>query len=178
MHVEPRPLGGERLPGLGEGALADVDGDVGVQVREGVEQVPCLLGGTGTEFDQGAGPGRRRDVAGAREQDLPFGARRVVLGQFGDLLEQVAAVGVVEPLRRQCLGSAGETPVDIGAQRGVRGVLGQIAGEAERAHVRGSFSDAGTRGSAGSFSGVSSTSVRLAARSVRSGTSCQCGSSS
>ena len=52
-----------------------------------------------------------------------FGARRVVLGQCGDLLEQLAAPRVVEPLRRQLLGLRRQPEQHVGAQvgAGVRG---------------------------------------------------------
>src|SRR5262249_12913446 len=43
-------------------------------------------------------------------------ARRVVLGQAGDLLEQLAAAGVVEVLRRQPLGRRGQPGPGVGAQ--------------------------------------------------------------
>src|SRR5690606_30014145 len=113
-------------------------GDVGVQAGQRVEQVPRLLRGTRAQFDQGARAGGGGCLPGPGEQDLPFGAGGVVLGQFGDPLEQLAAVRVVEPLRRQRPRTGGQAAADVGAQRRVRGVLGEGAGQLERTHVRGS----------------------------------------
>ena len=53
-------------------------------------------------------------VARALEEDGPLGARRVVLGEAGDLVEQLAAPVVVEPLRRQPLRRGREAGPDVG----------------------------------------------------------------
>ena len=72
--------------------------------RERVEQQPGLLRRARAQLDERLGPGRaRRSRRRVRCQQGPLGAGRVVLGQPGDLLEQLAAAGVVEPLRRQLL---------------------------------------------------------------------------
>ena len=55
-------------------------------------------------------PVARGDLGGPGEQDLPLGPGRVVLRQPGDLLEQLAAALVVEPLRRQRLRGARSGP--------------------------------------------------------------------
>ena len=44
-----------------------------------------------------------RDVRRARDEDRALGARRVVLGQLADAVEQLGAARVVEVLRRQLL---------------------------------------------------------------------------
>ena len=105
VHRQPRMLGEQRVPGQVEGALADVHRNVGVQRRS----APRSDGGSSRRSRSPARPAcgrrwRRGDLAGARDEDLPLRAGRVVLGQPGDLLEEFAALGVVEPLRRQLLG--------------------------------------------------------------------------
>ena len=62
-------------------------------------------------------------VAARGVEDLPLAAGRVVLGQPGDLVEQLAAAVVVEPLRRQPLRLGGEAPAHVGAER-----VGQVVG--------------------------------------------------
>ena len=71
---------------------------------------------------------RRRDLGGVRLEDRPLGAGRVVLGQPGDLVEQLAAAGVVEVLRRQHLRGGGEAGADV---------VGQLAGEGVGVEVDG-----------------------------------------
>ncbi len=92
--------------------LGDVDRDVGAQAAGGahrVEQVARLRGRAGAELDQGAGSaGGGEDLARAVAQDLALAAGRVVLGQLGDLLEQLRAALVVEVLRRELLGRGGQ----------------------------------------------------------------------
>ena len=56
------------------------------------------------------------------EQDRAFGAGRVVLGESGDLVEQLAAPVVVEPLRRERLRRGAEAGAHVGFQRARRGV--------------------------------------------------------
>src|SRR5262249_46538872 len=53
-------------------------------------------------------------------EDRTLGARRVVLGQPRDLVEQVGAAVVVEVLRRELLGRGGEAGAHIGRERALR----------------------------------------------------------
>ncbi len=72
-------------------------------------------------------------IAGdAIAQDLRLGPGRVVLGQPGDLVEQVAADRVVEPLGRQRLRSLRQPVEHVAAQRLGSGVGGQIVRQRER----------------------------------------------
>ena len=86
--------------------VAHVEGQVAAQRSlggHGVEQQPGLVAGAGPQLDQGVGQrqlGHRRGVA-LQEQTL--GPGRVVLGEPGDLLEEPAALLVVEPDRRDAL---------------------------------------------------------------------------
>ena len=75
-------------------------------VAQRVQQQPGLLRRAAADLDQRLGAGDRGDLVGVLGQDRPLGAGRVVLGQPGDLVEQLAARGVVEVLGRQCLGVA------------------------------------------------------------------------
>ena len=52
------------------------------------------------------GAAARRDLVGARVEDRALGACRVVLGQAGDLVEQLGAAVVVEPLGGSSFGVA------------------------------------------------------------------------
>ena len=62
------------------------------------------------ELDEHVGSGGRTISAACVAQDRALGAGRVVLGQSGDLVEQLAAVLVVEPHRRQRLRRRGRAP--------------------------------------------------------------------
>ena len=77
----------------------------------------------GAQLHQRVGLGQLGDVARVGEQDAAFGAGRVVLGEAGDLVEQLAPAVVVEPLRRQRLRHRAEAFADVGGQR-ARDLLG------------------------------------------------------
>ncbi len=103
-----RMVGGDPGGGLFEELAAHVDRYVGAEgAGEGVEQ-EAGLPRSGAEFEEGLGAGGGGDVGCVHDEDLPFAAGRVVLLQFGDLLEERAAALVIEPLGRQGLGRAGE----------------------------------------------------------------------
>ena len=63
------------------------------------------------------GPGGLGDRRGLGVQDRALGFGRVVLGQSGDRIEELAAAVVVEPLGREFLGRRDQTPRDVVAQR-------------------------------------------------------------
>ena len=80
----------------------DVDGDVALRLEQR-KQARRLGAVAGAEVDQRhAGADRARHLGAMRGEDRRFGARRVVLGQLGDRLEQVRAEAVVEELRARC----------------------------------------------------------------------------
>ena len=60
------------------------------------------------ELDERVGPGELGDVAAWATRIAALGAGRVVLGEPGDLVEELAAAVVVEPLRRQRLRGGAE----------------------------------------------------------------------
>ena len=91
--------------------------------RIALEQVAGLGGRAGAELNQGPrGAGRGDDLGGALGEDRALGPGRVVLGQLGDLLEELRAALVVEVLRRQLLRLGGEAGADVARHR--RGSVG------------------------------------------------------
>ena len=95
---------GQRVERLTQRGHADVERDVAAQrpgAGEGVEQQPRLRRRPRPELDQRGRPRQRGDLVDVRGEQRRLGARREVLGQRGDLLEQRAAARVVEVLRRQ-----------------------------------------------------------------------------
>lgn len=131
VHGELGTLGEQRVGRARERALTDIDRYVRVQLRQRLQQMPRLVRRARPQLDQGPCPGGGRDLPGTGDQDLPLGTRRVVLVQPGDLLEQITAARVVEPLGRQRLRVPRQTAEHIGAQRRVRRVGGQGAGQQE-----------------------------------------------
>ena len=100
-----RVLGDQAGAGGPQCVLADIQRDIGtagpVLGEHRVEEQGRFLRGSGAEFDQCVGARRADDLRGVPGQDRPLGAGRVVLRQPGDVLEQLAAQLVVEPLGRQ-----------------------------------------------------------------------------
>ena len=77
--------------------VRDVDRHIGIEIAQLGEQQLGLEARAGAELDEHAArSGGRGDIAGALAQDAGLGARQVVFGQRRDVLEQLAARGVVE----------------------------------------------------------------------------------
>ena len=97
--VELRVLALQAAQGLAQEVDRDVDGDVAARLEQR-EQAGRLDAVAGAEVDQR----HARPIAPPSRclvgEDRRFGARRVVLGQLGDRLEQRRAEPVVEELRR------------------------------------------------------------------------------
>ena len=102
-------------------SLGDVDRDVGGEaagVAHRAQQVARLRCRARAELDQGPGlPRRGDDLSRAPGEDLALGAGRVVLGQLGDLLEELGAALVVEVLGRQLLRLGGQAEADVARHR-------------------------------------------------------------
>ena len=100
-------LVGDPLRRLAGDLLGDVDRDIGLEaagVAHRVEQDPGLGRRARAELDQRARlAGGGEDLGGALLEDLALAAGRVVLGQLGDLLEELRAALVVEVARRELL---------------------------------------------------------------------------
>ena len=69
------------------------------------------------ELDELGRAGQRGDLGRSALEDRPLGARRVVLGQLADLVEQLGAARVVEVLGRQLLERPGEAVEDVVGER-------------------------------------------------------------
>jgi hypothetical protein len=97
---------------------ADVDGlieDGGLAAGERAEEDAGLGSGAGAEL----GDGNRRvegeeDLIGVGGEEVALGAGEVVLGECGDLLEEVGAGFVVEEPRGEGLGGSGEAATGFG----------------------------------------------------------------
>ena len=104
LHGRTRVVRRDRARRVGHDLLADVEGNEQQRTavpRQRVEQQAGLGRHPRTEFEQGSRAGELGDVTAAVREDLGLAGRRVVLGQPGDLVEQLAAALVVEPARRQ-----------------------------------------------------------------------------
>lgn len=113
----------------------DVERDEPAQltaVAHGIEQHPRLLRRAAAQLHERVCAGGRGDLGGTVPQDLGLGAGRVVLGQPRDLVEQVAAHRVVEPLGRQLFRRLGQTVAHIATQRGGRGIGREVVRQRER----------------------------------------------
>ena len=95
-------------------------------VAHRVEENAALGGGAGAELDQRPRPRRGDDLGRSRVEDLALAAGRVVLGLFGDPLEQLRAALVVEVLRRQLLERAREALAHDLGHAGERAAVGQV----------------------------------------------------
>ena len=99
-----RVIGRQNPGGSDQLSATDVDRNEGRGRTQRVEQQSDLFRCAGAEFDQHRSGARRfRHLGRVPFQQRDFGARRVILRKFGDLLEQAGARVVVEILRRQGL---------------------------------------------------------------------------
>ena len=97
-------------------------------------------------------------VGGVRDEDRALGARRVVLGQARDLVEQLAAAVVVEPLRRQGLRRRREPGADIRLER-AREIVGPEVDVDPHSDVNRTASGADAVSSTSESSGISCQSA-------------------
>ena len=115
------------LTGLGQRGLRDIDGlidDASLLPHRGGEQNSGLGGGACAKFDESElarGPlpagSFAKDLFGMRCEDAAFGARQVVLGKLGDLLEEPGACLVVEEPGRQRLWALRTDPRELHGPR-------------------------------------------------------------
>ena len=187
--VEARVLVDQRLGGLVGDLLGDVDRDVGVEAA-GVAHRARAGGGSSRPSRSRARPGSRGAPAAATisaervGEDRALGPGRVVLGQLGDLLEELRAALVVEVLRRQLLRRRREAGADVArpSSRAVVGVevdLDRSLGGGPSHRQRPSRSGCRRR-SGGARAGPScgsSARIDVAARSPRSRRAAPCSSS-
>ncbi len=94
---------------------------VGGQIRQLVQQQPCLGAGAAAELDQhGVRSDLRSDLRAVRRKDAGLGAGQIVLGQRADPVEQVRAVFVIKVGRREMLRVVPEAGENVGDQRLIR----------------------------------------------------------
>ena len=122
--------GGEGCGGFVECGGADVDRlveDDGLEAGGGVEEEAGLGGGAGAELGDGYwGDEFQEYVVGAGGEDVALGAGEVVLGECGDLLEELGAALVVEePGWEGFLGCGGESGQGFGENGLVLGDRGR-----------------------------------------------------
>jgi hypothetical protein len=132
VQLELRILLRELLDARAQNGLAHVEGDEGregAEVYERVEQEPRLVGGSRAELDQRLGTRRFCDCRRVLFENRTLATREVVLGKASDLVEELGAAVVVEPLRRNRLRHRGQPATNVGAQR-----LGSLALRKENAN--------------------------------------------
>ena len=101
-HVERRKACHEAPLGAAEGALRDVDGNVGAEAGQLAQENLGFEAGAGAELDEDAAVGHTvRHFGRVRLEDRRLRARGVVLRQPRDLLEQLAAARVIKKAARQ-----------------------------------------------------------------------------
>ena len=169
--LEAGVLGSEYAARLGQRHLIDVESHVATKragARERAEQEPGLLRGPGAELDQRRRAGQPGEAGGFAGEDGPLRAGRVVLGEPGDLIEELTAALVVEPLGRQGLRLGRQAGEYVSAQRLLDSVGRQVALDVGLLIV---VSHASPRS-------VTETPSGVAVSRLRSGMSRQAGSSS
>jgi hypothetical protein len=127
-HRDGREVRRDLLRGVAERLLGDVERDeqcLPTARSEPVEEQSRLARVAGAELDEGAD---QRQLPGALLEDPLLGARRVVLRELGDGVEERAALLVVEPLRRDGDRRHGEPSAHV---------VGEAAGLGDRAHLDG-----------------------------------------
>ena len=100
--------------------LGHVERDVaaqGARLGHRAQQQPRLGRRARAELDELRGAGGLDDLGAALLEDRALGARRVVLGQLADAVEELGAAGVVEVLGRQLLERPREAVEDVVGQR-------------------------------------------------------------
>ena len=108
-RTQSRPLEAQLRHRLRQGGCADVEQGAALERarrRHRVEQDAHLAADPGPELHEMARAEPRHDLTSDCGQQRFFGARQVVLGEAGDLVEERAPAGVVEILR----GKPGQRP--------------------------------------------------------------------
>ena len=124
-------VGEDVFAGSVEGGLGDVYGlvdDVSLMADGGSEEDAGLGGGACAELDEGEGlpfgaGGGGDDLVGVGGEDAALGAGEVVLGEGGDLLEEMGAGFVVEEPGREGFARGGEAGAGF-ASDGLGGGVG------------------------------------------------------
>ena len=118
LEIADHPVDGQALVSLGQlgsrgpqRGLAAVERHITAEPPgggQGVEHDPGLLRGSRPQLHHGVGPRTLGNHIHFPLEDFPLPPSGVVVGQAGDLVEELAAPVVVEPLGGQLLGLGGE----------------------------------------------------------------------
>ena len=118
---DAREVGQDVFAGGGEGGFGDINGlvdDASLLADCLGEEEAGFGGGAGAQLDESehgsgssvaGGSGFAEDLRGVEGEDAALGAGEIVLGQFGDLLEEVGTSFVVEEPWGEGFGVYGET---------------------------------------------------------------------
>ena len=134
VHLETRVDARQLVGALHHDRLGAVHRHVAAQppgARHRVQQGARLGRGARAELDKLLGLRQRNDLRRPAVQDLALAARRVVLGQARDAVEQLGPALVVEVLRRELLEVAREPGAHVVRDRLER-VAGQVGVDADR----------------------------------------------
>ena len=112
-----RIVGAQPACGAGQVLARNIDRQVAPGRVQRVQQQAHLGQRTSAKLDDlRAGPDLRRDLAGAIAQDAQLGARRIVLGQFANAVEQRRAFGVVKVFGRNAARALCQRALQVGAE--------------------------------------------------------------
>jgi hypothetical protein len=113
MHEAAR----QRVGRVAQVGFGNVDGDIGRRRFELLKQESRFNAAAAAVFDQPAvGAQQRRHGLAVTAHDRQLGARRVILGQLADTVEQPRAGLVVEVFARDFLGLGGQAAQHVGAK--------------------------------------------------------------
>ena len=129
VDVEARVLGDDGAGCASKGRLADVEGNEPAQhaaVSQRGQEQARLLRRARSELDERVGAGGVGDGAGAGIEDLALAPGRVVLREAGDLVEELAAALVVEPLGGQLFRGGREPGARVALERRPQVVAAEV----------------------------------------------------
>ena len=138
---EARVPGGQLVRGRAQRRRADVERNVASEAPrrvERVEQHPGLVRRPRPQFHERVGAGQLGDLGGRTTERRPLSLGRVVLDEAGDLVEELAAGLVVEPLGGKGFRRLRKTGADVVAQRPVCRIGAEVVGQLHRHHRRSS----------------------------------------
>ena len=129
VHAQARELVDQLVGAREHHRLGHVERDVaaqGARLGHRAQQQPRLGRRARAQLDELGGAGGLDDLRAALLEDRALGARRVVLGQLADAVEELGAARVVEVLGRQLLERPGQAVEHVVGQRAL--VLGADEG--------------------------------------------------
>ena len=132
-------MAAKRFSGFGRVVMRNVDGGIGDQITEMVEQNPGFDPSTGAGADEfRIIADRFRDLRAVVPQDLRLGPGDVIFRQLANLQKEIGPERIVKEFARQCPRRAG----------GPRACLLEKTRAVRRGHERGGAAGGGGRGGA------------------------------